>query len=945
MTPALLAAALLPAAGPAGDAPAADRAVGFAADVRPIFNAHCSACHGGVREAGGLNLIDREAVLALVEPGDAEWSYLLDRVRDPDDDTRMPPAEHGPRLSAEELKTLTAWVEQGAAWETHWSFTAPTAPAVPDVSDPAWCRGPVDRFVLAKLDAGGFAPNPPAEPDRWLRRVSLDLTGLPPTVAEREDFLEAVKADGEFAYAAAVDRLLASPHFGERWASVWLDQVRYADSRGLGMDRPRTVWPYRDWVVGALNRDLPFDEFTVAQLAGDLLPGAEIESRVATAAHRLTQSNEEGGTDDERFRTEAVLDRVSTTWQVWQGLTMGCVQCHSHPYDPVRHDEFYRSLAFFNGTADRDLNDDHPTLAVPRDRADYDRAADLDARIAPLRRRVWEREAALLNDADVWRTPGDVTAEVAGSPGIVIEETDAGPTYRLTGTVARGTAVTLTGKLPDDLDALTAVKFTGLPVDLEAALKDAEWGFTVSHIEAHVTPPGGNPAAVTFSEVLFDDPHPARDPKASLKAEGASGVGPYSKMRRPRSAAFVLPKPLPVEPGSAIRVALKFDLFELAAFPLVARRGRVAVSGDDRFQKLWWDAEMKAARDELHQLEQARRAIPAVKVPVMRPVEPTLARPTHRFERGNMLEKAEPVAPGVPATLPELGKDAPDRLAFARWLVDRRNPLTARVTVNRLWARLFGVGLVRTEEDFGSSGEPPSHPALLDHLAVDFAADWGVKRALRTMVLSATYRQSAATRPALLEADPDNRLLGRGPRRRLSAEALRDQALFAAGLLTERLHGPPARPPIPDGVWKPFSGEKWETAPVGAPDRYRRSLYTFVKRSIPHPLMASFDAPSREFCAARRPDSNTPVQALMTLNDAAFTEAAAALADRMTAAADAPRDRCRAGFLRVCGREPSDDELDALAGLWARLDALPDGPPPGEIVAGVLLNLDEALTN
>ena len=944
MTPVLLAAALLPAAGPTDDAFALPRTVSFAADVRPIFNGRCSACHGGVREAGGLNLIDRDSVLALVEPGDAERSYLLDRVRDPDDETRMPPPEHGPRLSDEELNTLAKWVEQGAAWETHWSFTAPTAPAVPDVSDPGWCRGPVDRFILAKLDGAGFAPNPPAAPDRWLRRVSLDLTGLPPTVADRDAFFEAVEGGGEPAYIAAVDRLLASPHFGERWASVWLDQVRYADSRGLGLDRPRTVWPYRDWVVGALNRDLPFDDFTVAQLAGDLLPGAGLESRVATAAHRLTQSNEEGGTDDEEFRTEAVLDRVSTTWQVWQGLTMGCAQCHSHPYDPVRHDEFYRSLAFFNATADADLNSDYPTLAVPRDPGDYQKADDLDAKIGPLRRRVWEREAALLADPDVWRVPGELKAEVAGSPGIIFEESDGGPTYRLTGTVARGTKVTLSGELPDDLRALTAVKFTGLPVDLEAALKDAEWGFTVSHIAAHVTPPGGTPAAVTFSEVLFDEPDPARDPRASLK-KGASGVGPYSKMNRPRSAAFVLPRPLPVEPGATIEVALKFDLFELAAFPLVARRGRVAVSGDDRFQKLWRDADMQADRAELARLEKARRAIPAVNVPVMRPVERHLARPTHRFERGNMLDKAEPVAPGVPAALPGLEDDAPGRLAFARWLVDRRNPLTARVTVNRLWARLFGVGLVRTEEDFGSSGEPPSHPALLDHLAVDFAADWGVKRALRNMVLSSTYRQSAATRPGLLAADPANRLLGRGPRRRLSAEALRDQALFAAGLLTERLHGPPARPPIPDGVWKPFSGEPWETAPVGTPDRYRRSLYTFVKRSIPHPLMASFDAPSREFCAARRADSNTPVQALMTLNDATFTEAAAALADRMTAAADDPRGRCRAGFLRVCGREPRGEELDALAGLWTRLDTMPDGPPSGEVVAGVLLNLDEALTN
>ncbi len=541
-----------------------------------------------------------------------------------------------------------------------------------------------------------------------------------------------------------------------------------------------------------------------------------------------------------------------------------------------------------------------------------------------------------------------------------VERTPEGPTYRLLGTVGSKTAVTLTAPLPDDLERLAAIRFTGLPVNLEAALKDAEWGFTVSHFDAQLVPASGEPQPLRFTEVLFDEPTPARNPKDSLNAKSSSGVGPYSKMFRPRSAAFVLGEPAPVVPGTALKITLKFNVLELGAFPLVARRGRMDVSADPRIHQLWSDPAMKADRNELRRLEGDRRAIATVSLPVMREREPHLARPTHRFEGGNMLSKSELVTPGVPAALGSLRSlqdgalqdgalqdGNADRLALARWLTSDANPLTARVEANRLWARMFGAGLVRTEEDFGSSGEPPSHPALLDDLAVRFQQDfgWSRKRLLREIALSATYRQSAAATPEALEVDPDNRLLARGPRRRLSAEALRDQALFVGGLLAERLHGPPVQPPIPDGVWKPFAGDKWQTPPVGDPDRTRRSVYTYVKRSIPHPIMASFDAPSREFCAARRPDSNTPVQALMTLNDTTFTEAAAALAARMIAAGDAPAAQMSAGFLRVCGREPTAAEQAALTKLYTDLLALPDGPPPAEIVAGVLLNLDEALTN
>ena len=665
MSPALLSlAALLPAAdgagGPGAGGPGDGGGVSFSRDVRPIFNAHCSACHGGVREAGGLNLIDEDAALATVVPGDPESSYLLSRVADPDDATRMPPPEHGPRLSEKEVAALTAWVEAGAEWERHWSFVPPARPAVPDANAPAWCRSPVDRFVSAKRDAAGLAPNPPAAPDRWLRRATLDLTGLPPTVGERAAFLSAVATDGDRAYADAADRLLASPHFGERWASVWLDQIRYADSRGLGIDGDRTAWPYRDWVIDALNRDLPFDRFTVKQLAGDLLPGATVDDRVATAAHRLTQSNEEGGTDDEQFRTEAVIDRVATTWQVWQGLTVGCVQCHSHPYDPVRHDEFYRSLALFNDTADADLGSDHPTLAVPRDPADYARAAALDADIEPLARRVWAAGADLLNAPDAWEPPAALSAAVTATPGVEIEADAAnGPAYRLTGTVARNTTVTLTATLPDGLATLTAVRFTGLPVDADAALRDAEWGFVVTGFSAELVSPAGEPVPLRFADVIADEPDPPMNPRDSLNLGSHSGFGAYTKLRRPRAGAFVLAEPTPAPPGSAVRVTLTFDRFELAAFPLVARRGRIDVSGDPRFPALRDDPASKADRATLATLRAARRRIAAVNVPVMRPVERRLARPTHVFGRGNMLDKQEEVSPACRPCWPTATRRSP----------------------------------------------------------------------------------------------------------------------------------------------------------------------------------------------------------------------------------------------------------------------------------------------
>ena len=954
---------------------AGGEAVDFSRDVRPLLNEHCTACHGGVKQAGGVSFVTSEAVLPpdgwVVEPGDPDASVLIERVTSEDPDVVMPPPEEGRPLSDEEVDLLRRWIEQGAEWEKHWSFVPPERPDPPAVADGDWPRSGLDRFVLARLDEEGITPSREADADRWLRRVSLSLTGLPPSPGERASFLERVADDRDAAYAEAVDRLLASPHFGERWASVWLDQVRYADSEGLGLDRRRSVWKYRDWVVGAFNRDMPYDEFTRKQIAGDLLPNPTTEDLVATTGQRLTQTNAEGGTDDEEFRTEAVIDRVNTTWQTWQALTFGCTQCHSHPYDPVTQTEYYEFLALFNNTADSDTDNHFPTVRVPTDPADYAKADELRARARTLKRSLWADEYAAVSAA-TWRDVVDLSGESRNASPVRFEPVDGGPAQYVLKDTSRNTRVMLDTPVPDGLKRLTGVRFTGMPLDVEKAVQDSEWGFALSRIFVEVIPadpedprfdrlkserakveaanaaakekdskakPKELPRGLRIARVVADEAEPYYDPADSLRGNG-SGWGPYSRIHHPRSAVFVLAEPFGLKPTDTIRVELQFNQFILASFVMAAKRGALEVSGDRRLTQLVTKAEWAARRLELTDAEKELRKIPAVATPVLRERDDRFARPTHLFDRGNFLTKAEAVGGGLPDELAG-GVEAADRLELANWLVSKNNPLTDRVMVNRLWARLFGTGLVRTEEDFGSSGERPSHPELLDWLAVRFRDDHGrrVKPLLREIVLSATYRQSADASAEVRSQDPENRLLSRGPRFRLPAETVRDQALAVAGLLSDKVGGPPVQPPIPDGVWKPFSDGPWRSPAAGDPDRYRRSLYTYTKRSIPYPMFAAFDSPNREFCTPRRLRSNTPLQSLMTLNDATFEEAAAALGTLIRD--DGVESGIRAGVLRATARTATDAEVATLRSLHDRVrDLAGDGAAWTE-VARVLLNLDE----
>lgn len=933
----------------------AEERVDFNEQIRPLLNQHCVACHGGVKQAADLSFVYQDQALMVIEPGDPDASLLIDRIK-ATDDNRMPPEEHGRGLNEQEIQLLERWVDSGAEWGTHWAFIEPRIQTPPSLDDDDWSRSRVDRFVFGRLSASGLTPAGDAAPDRWYRRVSLDLRGLPPTIQERAVFLSQVDQLGEVAYQQAVDQLLGSPDFGEHLASIWLDAVRYADSRGLGQDGRRTIWKFRDWVIAAFNDDMPYDQFTIRQLAGDLIDNPSLDDLIATSCNRLTQTNEEGGTDDEMFRTEAVIDRVNTVWQAWQGLSFGCVQCHSHPYDPIRHDEYYRFLAFFNNTVDSDLSSDEPAVSVPVDRSQHAQARQLDEQIDQLRSEQWSEANGLLQRESNWMSVSGMQASTNNSTRVTVEIVDGIEEYQTRGTVSKETTVTLQADLPSSIDDITALKFTGLPADEAKARIHSEWGFVISNIKAELVAGDGSTTELDLVSVIADEPDPIIDPMLSLNAKSRMGFGAYSRIHYPRSAAFVLAHPVSVKPGDRIRVSVAMNVFELGAFPLVAHRGRIAVSGDESFTQWWNDPDRTAAASQLEQWQQRRREIDSVRIPVMEERVPRLARPTFVFDRGNFLTKTEEVSARTPAFLStapstlirggEETSDLNDRLDLARWIASTDNPLTARVMVNRIWAKLFGIGVVETQEDFGASGSPPSHPQLLDDLATRFQTEmnWSVKSLLKELVLSSTYRQSSLVTPAKLEADPRNRLLSRGPGQRLSAEVIRDQSLAIAGLLSRKMYGPPVHPPIPEGVWKPFqAGDRWNTPAKDDPDRYRKTVYAYVKRSIPLPALAAFDAPSREFCSMRRLPSNTPLQALMTLNDITFVEAIAGLAERMAESSDDVTEQIHYGFMLCTSRPPATAELDELIKLYQQ-QSTRGNDLAMKSVASVLLNLDEVLS-
>jgi hypothetical protein len=927
--------------------PASAREIDFNRDIRPILTSHCTACHGGVKEAGGISFVFREKALAAgdsgnptIIPGDPDGSELMKRVTSQDPDTVMPQPEHGPPLAAADVDKLHQWIRQGAKWQEHWAFVQPAATTPPPVRKTAWPKNAIDHYVLARLESENLQPNPEAEPALLLRRLSIDLTGLPPTLAELDAFESAWKSDPEAAWQREIDRLLASPHYGERWASTWLDLARYADTEGLGHDQPRTAWPFRDWVVRAYNADMPFDAFTIKQLAGDLLPEPTLDDLIATNFHRQSQNNGEGGADDEEFRVAAVMDRVATTWEAWQGVTMGCVQCHSHPYDPILHHEYYNSYAFFNNTRDYDLSQHYPLLPVPQN-------PDLTAQFSGWwseRKNLLEKLHAhphTLQSATAWQ-PAAALQAVSQQVKLEVMPGDGNPEFRVTGTASTGSVFDLQITPPASLTEITALRVEILPVDPATAIHTPEWGAVLSQIQLHSRASDSTETPLAITRVIADEPDPFFDPQLSL-GKSATGWGPFPKIDRPRSCILLFAAPVPVQ--GQLRLTLAHRLNAALSIPMVAKRGRVFLTNDARWTALANDPATAGSLARVAELNAALAKHKAADLPVIEPAAPHLQRPTHLFIRGNWLDKSPDVhQPGIPTLFGKLPADAPaDRLALAKWLVSNKNPLTARVAANRLWEQLFGRGLVETLEDFGSSGDDPSHPGLLDHLALRYRDThrWSQKAMLREIVSSATYRQSASAGPHHA-SDPHNRLLARGPRVRLSAEAVRDHALVASGLLAPALYGPPVFPPMPEGGWTPFeSAERWDTPAPGQPDRYRRSLYTYTKHTNPYPSFASFDAPTRELCTTRRILSNTPLQALDTLNSPAHIEFAETLGRRM--ASEIPGDlatKLATGHRIATSRLPNDERLAELVALHRTIE---NPQQAYTTLASVLLNLDEAL--
>lgn len=1126
--------------------------VDYQRDIRPILARHCFACHGNDADhrKAGLRLDTRDGATAslasgatAIVPGNPEASDLLFRINEPDPTVRMPPPKAGNPLKPEEVALLRTWIEQGAPYAEHWAFLPPTRPNLPNTHLQDHARSAIDHFIQHRLVQAELEPAPEADPHTLIRRLSLDLRGLPPTPEEAAAFAADPRPD---AYNRLVDRYLADPAFGERWARLWLDLARYADSAGFGSDplRPH-MWRYRDWIIDAFNQNLPYDQFIIEQLAGDLLPNPTLDQKVATAFHRNTMTNTEGGTDDEEFRTAAIKDRVDTTGLVFMGLTFGCAKCHSHKYDPISNHDYYRLYAFFNQSQDNDQPDEQPTLPAPT-RALQLASDDINRQLADLHARLDTPTPELAAAQTAWET--ELSRPIAWTllaPDQLESQAGATLTYELDGVIRvdgptpQHDRYTIAANLPPM--AIAALRLETLPdesLPAAGAGRAPDGNFVLSRVSATLQP--NNTAApiaktlkitlagerrilslaevevfqgetnlsragtATQSSTAFDGPperaldgntnghyfeansttHTAEEPNpwwqvtlaqtapidriviwnrtdgglesrlagarvdlldehgntvwtadlpepprpsstlspsgktpirftraiadhsqhgfpadAVLKpaADPTTGWAVAPRIKQPHSLTLLTDTPLDQSNSTRLIITLEHQ-FKDPGFTL--GRFRLAISGDPeaaRRASLPSDilatldtrpdkrthAQSKAlaryyrsiapllqpVRDQIAALEQSKPKPP--RLPVMQDLPADKRRVTRILNKGNFLDPGAEVTAGVPTAFGSLPPGVPDnRLGLARWLVAPSNPLTARVAANRIWAQLFGTGIVETEEDFGTQGALPSHPELLDWLALELVeSDWNLKSLVRTIATSATYKQSSTSTPRTLERDPRNRLLARAPRIRLEAELVRDQALALSGLLCRKIGGPSVYPPQPDGLWQAaFNGERtWPTS--SGPDRYRRGLYTFWRRTVPYPSMATFDAPSRETCTVKRIRTNTPLQAFVTLNDPAFVEAAQALARRIARkGGTTTKDRVKFGLTLALGRPPDPMQIDVLINLYqselAYYQAHPDqaaaraadplGPlapadNPAELaawtsVASVLLNLDSVLT-
>ncbi|MEO1012097.1 MAG: PSD1 and planctomycete cytochrome C domain-containing protein [Bacteroidota bacterium] len=797
--------------------------VDFSTQIKPILNDKCITCHGGVKKNGGFSLLFKEEAFAVTEsgkpaiiPGNASGSEFIKRLHEEDPELRMPYEK--PKLSDEEIDLLTRWVDQGAPWGQHWAYVLPEKVNVPAIEAQAgfapghtsdFIRNPIDNFILARLQNEGIQPNAVAEKNTLARRVALDITGLPPSKTFFSSFDK-----GVLSYEQLVDSLLLQKAYGEKWASWWLDMARYADSKGYEKDMGREIWAYRDWVIRSLNEDMSYDRFTTAQLAGDLLPEPSLDQLIATAFHRNTMNNDEGGTDDEEFRVATVIDRTNTTFEVWQSTTIGCVQCHSHPYDPFTQKEYFKIMAFFNNTRDEDTPNESPILKF------YS---------------AEQKEKG--NSVTAWaKKYGNDTLAMAYRNFIRYRE----PVYK-----SHFFEDFVNGAYDDHASVVLWDKGSCKMPDI----KTRNAGFIYLNFSSHYE----------GTKIRIRKGHKEGTVLADFKVGKTQGNVtqrfPFNKIDE--------------------RTDLYIETYNPAALPKAG------------VLNLYWVAfledlpgQEKSGYREVGKnfMELLNARTPSVPIMVENPEY--MKRTTQVFDRGSWLTKTDTVQAGTPKTLNPWNEAWPkDRLGLARWIVDKNNPLTARTLVNRVWHQLFGLGLVPTVEDIGSQSDAPSHPALLDWLALRFMNEhqWSIKSLVREIVLSGTYRQSSESNPEMYQVDPKNELYARGPRQRLGAEQIRDQALAVSGLLSPKMYGPGVMPPQPEGVWQTvYNDHQWVESK--GEDRYRRGVYTYLKRTSPYPSFLTFDAGSREVCMIRRTVTNTPLQALVTLNDPVYLEAAYHLA-------------------------------------------------------------------
>jgi hypothetical protein len=1137
--------------------------VDFNREIRPILSNRCLACHGPdeAKRESGLRLDVPEIATKPLEsgstaiiPGDTAHSEMIARITSSDESQRMPPADFGKPLTQQEIDLLTRWIQQGAHFATHWSYVPPVRPEVPTLneSEAKWCHNAIDHFVLKTLNEQHLTPSGPADSAALVRRVFLDLIGVPPTLEEGRAWiakLDGAGADRDAVYAELVDHLLTREEYGEHWARKWLDLARYADSSGYADDPARTIWPWRDWVIRAFNNNMPFDQFTIEQTAGDLLPNPTEDQLIATAFHRNTMTNNEGGTQDEEFRNVAVVDRVNTTMAVWMGTTIACAQCHSHKYDPITQDEFFQVFAILNNTEDADRGDDSPRMPLFSP-AQKQRKKEIDLRLNSLNEMFATTSETIRQSQNDWeerfrRAPewsvqkplsakrssgGDITLRDDGSVfvaaatekdsyiveiplategnsagSIAAVRLEAIPSAELPGggsghgggnfvvTELKAEIAPLGSTVPEarfvrvelpgsqkilslaevqvfsgttnlakegratqsstdydgpaelaidgntdgkyenksvthsaisdnpwwelDLGKTSAVdrisvwnrlgdnlaqRLSGFRLSLLNDAREVVWSQTVEEapkVSADYAP--GSTREVTWALAAADYQQAGFESAEVFdgKTEPENGWAVGGGHTLPHFLTLVPKQPIQAKLPSVLRLVIEqnspypnhllghFRISATTETGVIERVNLPAALADslskpkeDRSVEeqsaldSWYRdevaSELADARSERKTLQaELQNLKPDTSVPIFRELAGDQRRKTWFQFRGSYLDKGHEVVEGVPAVFPPIpGGDQINRLSFAKWLVSSDNPLTARVVANRYWENLFGRGLVLTSEEFGSQGELPTHPELLDWLARELIeSGWDTRALLKTIVTSSTYQQSSLVSPEAAAADPDNRWLARGPRVRLSAEMVRDQALKVAGLLSSRMYGPPVKPPQPNlGLTAAFgSSTDWQTSQ--GEDRYRRAIYTTWRRSNPYPSMATFDAPNREVCTLRRNRTNTPLQALVTMNDPVYVEAAQALARVMLQHPGERSEQVALGFERCVLRQPSETEMRSLLTLYedlqqeyvgnaeaaAKLATDPLGPLPEglqmpdaaamTVVASVLLNLDEMM--